>query len=109
MSYGRAVQITRILGLALAGLYSIAAIAVLLADRSTGQTVVGVTLLGSGALLILLGHHLSARSPVLAAAVVSVGAAVGAFPLIPLILPPIAATALIAMSFMLARQPTPAR
>ena len=109
MSYGRALLITRILGLALAGLYAIAAIAVLLADRSVAQTVIGVTLLGCGAALILLGQNLSPRWPVLAAAVVSVGAAVGAFPLIPLILPPIAATALIAMSFMLARQPAPAR
>jgi hypothetical protein len=108
MSYGRLVQVTRILGLVLAGLYALAAIAVLLADRSVAQTIVGVTLLGCGAALILLGHHLSGRWPVLAAAVVSVGAVVGAFPLIPLILPPIAATALIALSFMLARQPAPA-
>ena len=109
MSYGRALQITRILGLVLAGLYAIAAIAVLLADRSVGQTVVGVTLLGGGAVLVLLGQNLSRRWPVVSAAVVSVGAAVGAFPLIPLILPPIAATALIVMTFALARQPaTPA-
>ena len=98
MSYGRALQITRILGLVLAGLYAIAAIAVLLADRSVGQTVVGVTLLGGGAVLVLLGQNLSRRWPV-------VSAAVGAFPLIPLILLPIAATALIMMTFALARQP----
>ena len=109
MSYGRALQITRILGLALAGLYALAAIAVLLADWSAGRTTLGVALLGGGALLVLLGQNLSGRWPVLSAAVVSVGAAVGAFPLIPLILPPIAATALIVMTFALARRPpTPA-
>jgi hypothetical protein len=108
MSYGRALQITRILGLLLAGLYTIAAIAVLLADRSHGQTVLGIALLGGGAVLVLVGQNLTRISPVLSAAVVSLGAAVGAFPLFPLILPPIAATALIVMSFAVARQPTPA-
>jgi hypothetical protein len=108
VSYGRALQVTRILGLALAGLYAIAAIAVLLADRSIAQTVVGVTLLGCGAALIVFGQRL--RSPVLSASLVSLGAVVGAFPLIPLIVPPIAATVLIVLTFALARQPaTPAQ
>ena len=108
MSYGRAFLITRILGLALAGLYAIAAIAVLLADRSNAQTVVGVGLLGLGAALIVFGQQVT-RSPTLSASLVSLGAVLGAFPLIQLIIPPIAATALVVMTFALARQPaTPA-
>lgn len=103
MSYGRALQITRILGLALAGLYAIAAIAVLLGDRSVAQTVVGVALLGCGAALIVFGQRV--RSPAFSAGLVSLGAVVGAFPLIPLIVPPIAATVLIVMTFALSRQP----
>jgi hypothetical protein len=106
MTYGRVLLITRILGLALAGLYTLAAIAVLLADRSAAQTVVGVTLLGFGAGLIVFGQRV--ERPMLSASLVSLGGVLGAFPLIPLILPPIAATALVALSFMVARQPAPA-
>ena|SRR5918992_752835 len=107
MSYGRVVLITRILGLVLAGLYALAAIVLQLSDRSNAQKVVGIVLLGGGALLILLGQRIT-RSATLSASLVSLGGILGAFPLIPLILPPIAATVLIALSFMLARQPAPA-
>jgi hypothetical protein len=108
MSYGRVLLLTRILGLALAALYTLAAIAVLLADRSAAQTVVGVTLLGAGAVLIVFGQRVE-RSQMLSASLVSLGGVLGAFPLIPLILPPIAATVLIALSFALARQPAAAQ
>lgn len=108
MTYGRAWQITRILGLLLAGLYAVAAIVALLADWSAGRTTLWVALLGGGAVLVLLGQNLSGRWPVLSAAVVSVGAAVGSFPLIGLIFPPIAATALIVMTFAVARRPASA-
>ena len=108
MSYGRALQITRILGLVLAGIYVIAAIAVVLADWTAWQTVAGVGFLGGGAVLILLGQSWSRVGPQLGAALVCVGAVAGAFPLIPFFVPPIAAAVLIWLTISLARRPAPA-
>jgi hypothetical protein len=109
MSYGRAVQVTRILGLVLTGLYALAAIAVLLADWTPAQTAAGVTFLGGGALLIFLGQNLSKFPPTVAAGLICVGAVAGAFPLIPFIVPPIAAAVLVWFTISLARRPTPAQ
>jgi threonine/homoserine/homoserine lactone efflux protein len=109
MSYGRAVQVTHILGLVLAGIYALAAIVGLLADLSSTQTVAWVVFLGGGALLIFLGQNLSKVPPVLAATLICVGAVAGAFPLIPFIVPPVAAAVLVWLTISLARRPTPAQ
>jgi hypothetical protein len=109
MSYGRAVQVSRILGLALTGIYALAAIIVLLADWTTAQTAAGVAFLGGGALLIFFGQNLTRIPPALAAGFICVGAVAGAFPLIPFVLPPVAAAVLVWMTISLARRPTPAQ
>jgi hypothetical protein len=109
MPYGRAVLVTRILGLVLAGVYTIAAIVVVYAGWSVGRTAVGLVLLGGGAVLILIGQRLTLRWPRLAPALACVGAALGGLALLALILPPLAAAVFIAMTISLARQqPTPA-
>jgi hypothetical protein len=108
MSYGRAVQVARILGLLLTGIYAIAAIVGLLADFTSTQTIAWVVFLGGGALLIFLGQNLTRFPPMLAAALICVGAVAGAFPLIPFIVPPIAAAALVWLTISLARRPAPA-
>jgi len=109
VSYGRAVQVTRILGLVLTGIYAFAAIVVLLADWTAAQTVAGVVFLGGGALLIFLGQNLTRLPPALAAGFICVGAVAGAFPLIPYVIPPVAAAVLVWMTISLARRPTPAQ
>jgi hypothetical protein len=108
MSYGRAMQITHLLGLVLAGVYALAAIVVVLADWTALQTTAGVTFLGGGAVLILLGQNWARIPPTLSAALVCVGAVAGAFPLIPLIVPPLAAAVLIWLTISLARRSAPA-
>jgi hypothetical protein len=105
MTYGRALQVTRILGLVLAGLYVLAAIVVLLADWTPAQTAAGVAFLGGGAVLILLGQGLTRVPPLVGAGLVCLGAIAGAFPLIPFVLPPIAAAVLVWMTISLARRP----
>jgi hypothetical protein len=105
MTYGRVLQITRILGLVLAGIYIIAALAGLLADFSPQDTVLWVGFLGGGAVLILLGQYAVKLSAWLSAALVSIGAAAGGFPLFWSIVVPLAAAVLIALSFAVARQP----
>ena len=109
VSYGRAVQVTRILALVLAGIYALAALGGLLAEfDSTRDTVLWVGFLGGGALLILIGTYFGAVvSPWLSAALVSIGAALGGVPLFWSILIPLAAAVLIAMSFAVARRPAP--
>jgi threonine/homoserine/homoserine lactone efflux protein len=109
MSYGRAMQVTRILGLVLTGIYAVAAIVGLVADLTSGQTVAWVVFLGGGALLIFLGQNLSKFPPVIAAALICVGAVAGAFPLIPFIVPPVAAAVLVWLTISLARRPAPAQ
>jgi hypothetical protein len=105
MSFGRVLQITRILGLVLAGIYALAAIVGVLAEfDSTRDTVLWVTFLGGGALLILLGQRAGRISPWLSAALVSLGAALGGLPLFWTIFVPLAAAILIALSFAVARQ-----
>lgn len=108
MSYGRAVQLTRILGLVLAGIYALAAIVVYLGDWSTGEKALAIAFLGGGGFLILLGFNITGLSRPISTTFVCVGAALGAFPLVGLILPPLAAAVLIAMSISLARRPAPA-
>jgi len=109
VSYGRALQVTRILALVLAGIYALAALGGLLAEfDSTRDTVLWVGFLGGGALLILIGTYFGAVvSPWLSAALVSIGAALGGVPLFWSILIPLAAAVLIAMSFAVARRPAP--
>jgi hypothetical protein len=104
MSFARAVLTWRITALALAAIYAIAAILGLLADFDRGATIVWVALLGGGALLIVLGNRIFNSSPALAGILASVGGAAGAFPLFWLILVPLAAAALIALSVAIARQ-----
>lgn len=104
MPYGRAVLVTRILGLVLAGVYTIAAIVVLYAGWSPARAAVGVGLLTGGAVLILVGQRLSLRAPGLAPFMSCIGAALGGFALLGLILPPLAAAVYIAMTIGLARQ-----
>jgi hypothetical protein len=106
MSYGRAVQVTRILGLVLAGIYAVAAIVVFLGDWSTGEKALAIAFLGGGGFLILLGFNIARISRPLSTVFVCIGAAAGAFPLVGLIIPPLAAAVLIAMSIALARRPT---
>jgi hypothetical protein len=109
MSYGRAVQVTRILGLLLIGLYALAALLIFLADWTALQTTLGVAFLGGGALLIFLGQNVTSLPPVVSAALVCVGAVAGAFPLIPFIIPPVAAAVLVWLTLSLVRRPpTPA-
>ncbi len=106
VSYGRAVQVTRILALALAGIYAIAALGGLLADfDTTRDTVLWVGFLGGGAVLLLSGPFFAQISRWLSAALVSIGAAAGGLPLFWTIVVPLAAAVLIAMSFALARRP----
>jgi predicted membrane-bound mannosyltransferase len=105
MSFSRAVQIWKITGLLLAGIYVLAALIGLIADfESTQDTVVWVAVLGGGAVLILVGQYFFRSSPWVSALLVSVGAAVGALVLFWSILIPLAAAAVIALSVALARQ-----
>jgi hypothetical protein len=101
-------QVTRILGLVLAGVYALAGIIFFLGDWSTGTKALAIAFLGGGAFLILLGFNVTRISRGISTAFVCVGAALGAFALAPLILPPLAAAVLIAMSIALARRPAPA-
>ncbi len=108
VSFGRALQVTRILALVLAGIYALAALGGLLADfDTTRDTVLWVGFLGGGAVLILLSSFFAGVSRWLSAALVSIGAAAGGLPLFWTIVVPLAAAVLIAMSFALARRPAP--
>jgi hypothetical protein len=105
MSFARAVQIWKVTSLALAGIYVVAAIAGIMAEfERTRDTVLWVSFLGVGALLILLGHRKLDSSPPLAALLVSLGAAAGALPLFWSILVPLACAVVIALSVAIARQ-----
>jgi hypothetical protein len=105
MSFARAVQIWKITSLVLAGIYVVAALVGIMAEFDrTRDTVLWVSFLGGGALLIMLGHRKAHSSPPLAALFVSLGAAAGALPLFWSILVPIACAAVIALSVAIARQ-----
>ena len=104
MSFARAVLIWRITALALAAIFAISAIIGILADWSRRDTVVWVAILLGGALLIVIGNRLLESSPPLSGTLVSVGAAAGAFPLFWLLIVPVAAAAVIALSISIARQ-----
>ena len=79
----------------------------MLADWEAGETVLWVAFLIGGGILIVLGQRLFDTSPVIAGILASVGAAAGAFPLFWLIVVPLAAAVVIALSVAIARQ-TPA-
>jgi FtsH-binding integral membrane protein len=104
VSLGRAILIWKITGLALAAVYAIAGITGILADWETGETVLWVVFLVGGALLIILGQRVFDFSPTLAGILASVGAAAGGFALFWLIVVPLAAAAVIALSVAIARQ-----
>src|SRR5262245_2215747 len=104
MSFARAVLIWRITALALAAIFVISAIVGILADWSRRDTVVWVAILLGGALLIVIGNRLLESSPPLAGTLVAVGAGVGAFPLFWLLIVPVAAAVVIALSISIARQ-----
>ena len=104
MSLGRAILIWRITALALAATYAIAGIAGMLADWEVGETIIWVAFLLGGAMLIVIGHRVLNASPTLAGTLVAVGAAAGAFPLFWLIVVPLAAAVVIALSVTIARQ-----
>jgi hypothetical protein len=104
VSLGTAILIWKIIGLALAAIYAIAGIAGMLADWETGETVLWVLFLVGGGLLLVLGQRVFDASPTLAGILASVGAAAGAFPLFWLIVIPLAAAAVIALSVAIARQ-----
>jgi hypothetical protein len=109
MSFGRAVQIWKVLSLVLAGIYVLAAIIGVMAEFDrTRDTVLWVAFLGGGAFLILVGHRLSHSSAALPALLVSLGAAAGALPLFWSIVVPLACAAVIALSVSIARHSTPA-
>ncbi len=105
MSFARAVQIWKLTGLALAGIYTVAAIAGILAEFDrTRDTVLWVSFLGGGAVLVLLGQHAFRSSATLAAALVSIGVVAGALPLYWTLIVPVASAAVIALSVAIARQ-----
>ncbi len=104
MSFARAVLIWRITALALAAIYAIAGIAGLLADWEAGDTVFWVAFLLGGGLLIVIGNRVFDVSRTLAGVLVSIGAAAGAFALFWLIIVPLAAALVIALSVAIARQ-----
>ena len=105
VSYGRAVQVTRILALVLAGIYALAALGGLLAEfDSTRDTVLWVGFLG-GAALLFVGQWTYRVSPPTSAAFVSIGAAAGGFPLFWTLIVPLLAAVVIALAFALARRP----
>jgi FtsH-binding integral membrane protein len=104
VSLARAILIWRITALALAATYAIAGIAGMLADWKAGETVLWVAFLVGGAILIVIGQRLFDSSATLAGILVSVGSAAGAFPLFWLIVVPLAAAVVIALSVTIARQ-----
>ena len=104
MPLARVVLIWRITALALAAIYAIAAIVGVLADWEAGETAFWVAFLLGASLAIVLGNRVFDASPTLAGILVSVGAATGAFALFWLIIVPLAAAVVIALSVAIARQ-----
>jgi hypothetical protein len=106
MTYGHAWLVWRILSLVLAAIFCIAATLGLFADfDSTRDTVLWVSFLVGGAILIFLGQWAYRYQPWLSAALVSIGAAAGGLPLFWTLVVPLAVAVLIALSFALARRP----
>jgi hypothetical protein len=104
VSLARAILIWKITGLALAAVYAIAGIAGMLADWEAGETAIWVAFLLGGGILIVLGQRLFDTSPLIAGILASVGAAAGGFALFWLIIVPLAAAVVIALSVAIARQ-----
>jgi hypothetical protein len=104
MSFARALLIWRITVLALAALFALAGIVGVLADWNARETAFWLVFLLGGALLLLLGNTLFDRSPPLAGILASLGAAAGGIALFWLILVPLAAAVVVALSVALARQ-----
>ena len=95
---------TRFLVYALASLFVLAAIAgVLFLDYEASRHALWVLVLVGGAVLMIVGIRLH-RSPTLSAILVSIGAAIGGFPLFWTIIVPVAVAAVIASSIALARR-----
>lgn len=94
---------TRFLVIALAGLYGVASVVVLLyADFGAGRTASWLAFLLGGAALMLVGQLL-APAGWLSAILVSAGAVAGGLPLLVTVVVPIAVAAVIACSVALAR------
>ena len=75
---------------------------VLFLDYDAARNALWVAVLVGGAALMVVGVHL--RSPVLSAVLVTLGAAIGGFPLFWTIIVPVAVAAVIASSIALARR-----
>jgi hypothetical protein len=89
---------------ALSALFVLAAIAgPLFLDYDATRAVAWVAVLLGGAALMLVGQRIE-RPPALSATLVSIGAAVGGFPLFWTLIIPVAVAAVIASSIALARQ-----
>lgn len=102
MKFDSLASATRFLVFALAGLYGMAAIVVLLyTDLDSGQTASWIGFLLGGAALMLVGQLL-APAGWLSAILVSAGAVAGGLPLLITIVVPIAVAAVIACSVALA-------
>jgi len=73
-------------------------------EASTGDRVIWTVLLVGGGLLLFLGLRMSRRSPWLGAALISVGAVLGALPIFWTIVALVLAIALVVLSIMYARR-----
>ncbi len=104
MSYGRALLAWRITVLSLAAVFAVAGIVGILADWNARDTVFWLLFLVGGALLLLLGNTLFDKSPPLAGLLASLGAAAGGIALFWLLIVPLAAAVVVALSVALARQ-----
>lgn len=95
---------TSFLVYALAALYVLAAIAgPVFLDYGAGRDALWIGFLAGGAALMVIGHRYLA-APRVSAAVVSIGAAAGGFPLFWTLIVPVAVAAVIASSIALARR-----
>ena len=102
------VSATKFLVITLSALYVAAGVAgPFLFDWSTGRDVAWVSVLIAGAAVMLIGQFAVPRGRA-SAALVTIGALGGGFPLFWTLLVPIAVAAVIACSFALARRTAPA-
>jgi len=105
MTGERLLRIRRALVFVLAAVYVVAGIGGLFAGfDDTRDTALWVAFLCGGGALMLLGFFAAPSSGWLSAALVSIGAAAGGIALFWSIIVPVAAAAVVAMSFALARQ-----
>ena len=105
MTGERLLRIRRALVFVLVALYVVAGIAGFFADfDDTSDTVLWVAFLCGGAALMLVGLLAAPSSGWLSASLVSIGAAAGGIALLWSIIVPVAAAAVVAMSFATARR-----